>query len=324
MDAHARELEVITSSQQLSKLIISGRFENQHYVIFGWWSNILLTKDIEGIVLLNNILWKDVIKKDNDTVTIRVWWWEQRHNIVIWTVQQGWRGIENLVLIPGSVWASPIQNIWAYWVEVKDSIVSVTVIDINSWITTELSAAECWFDYRYSIFKKSSSRSLFITHVTYCLSIKPHRHIDYKDIQTYIASHHLDSETLSSSDIAEMVSKIRCAKLPDWQMIGTAGSFFKNPIVSTSIARKLHHQYPEMPIFNIWDWRSKLSAGRLIEQCGYKNIQRWPVGTYKYNALVLVHYGWGTWSQVRQLAEEIMQIVKDHFGILIEPEVNII
>jgi len=333
-DVLADYFVTIGSVEDMQQLIADPIFLDNKKLIVWWGSNMLLTQDrFAGLVIHNHILGKEILHEDDTSVVVRVGAGEIWHDFVLWTVQQWWGGIENLALIPGSVWAAPMQNIGAYGVEVKDVVEFVEYIDLSDGSKHILDTDSCQFGYRDSIFKRDLKDKVFITHVVFRLHKIPDSrlqtieqpyqfNLDYKDIQQEIVARDLDREQISVADVADMVTVIRRRKLPDWTQIGTAGSFFKNPMVDVATWQRLSVSMSDLQGYPLADGRVKLSAGQLIELAGLKGIEKWPVGTYKNHALVLVHHGWWKGSDIVALAKEIQDAVYAKFGVWLEPEVN--
>lgn len=324
-DVEAKYFVSIESIDDIQKLIQEDIFCDNKRLIVGGGSNMLLTQEyFDGLVIHNAIIGKDIMYEDESHVILRVWAGEVWHDLVMRTVDQ-WRWwLENLALIPGSVGAAPMQNIGAYGIEVKDVIEFVEYIDLSDGSTHVLDNGSCAFEYRDSVFKRELKDRAFITSVI----IRLHKtnyllKLDYKDIQQEITIKGSDREQISVKDVAHMITEIRRRKLPDWTQIGTAGSFFKNPIVSAEKFQSLKFQEISLVWYEVSTW-IKLSAGQLIELAGLKWIEKWSVWTYKNHALVLVHHGWGKGSDIVALAKHIQNVVHVKFGVLLEPEVNYI
>jgi UDP-N-acetylmuramate dehydrogenase len=250
------------------------------------------------------------------------------HDLLTYTTQNGWWGLENLALIPGSVGAAPIQNIGAYGVEQGDCFESLSGIPLNGPPCT-YSKKICDFGYRNSIFKQELKNNFVITRVRYLLETQPNPRLDYQDLKLRFAEAFGKGtgHQPSSNEIANAVADIRRSKLPDPALIGNAGSFFKNPILTKEQAESLKNLHPNMPLFapkteNDTGSESKTSAAWLIEQCGWKGHRRGAVGVSETHALVLVHYGDGKGEDLWQLAQDIRSSVRMEFGIDLEPEVN--
>jgi len=324
VDCLAKEFCCVTKKEDILSLITDTRLsEHTHFLILWWWSNILFTQStFDGLVIKNEILWKEVLAETDDSVTIRVWAGENRDEFVQWALEQGYCWLENLISIPWSVWAAPMQNIWAYGKEVKEFIHSVEAIQLNNGKTITLSNKECAFDYRDSIFKQDLKGKVIITAVTFVL---PKYNQHYIPTLTYWAiKDSLWDQDPTPSNIAKIIAEIRAKKLPDRSRIGTAWSFFKNPILETATAEKILHDHPQLVSYDAWPWLTKLSAWQLIDQSWLKWITQWAVGTYKNHALVLVnHWGW-TGEEIAALATHIQEKVYETFGVTIRPEVNFI
>ncbi len=291
------------------------------YLVLGTGSNILFTKPFEGLILKMGIIG---INKTNETATevfLSVGAGENWHHFVSYCVQKGWGGIENLSLIPGTVGASPIQNIGAYGVEVQESIESVTALDTqtNHWVT--LSNSECTFGYRNSLFKKEKNRYL-ITAVQFILKKQPQLRTEYGSIKEIL--HEKNIKNPSLADLSNAIVQIRTSKLPDPSQLGNAGSFFKNPSLSKTNFEELKNNFPELIAYPISDDTYKLAAGWLIENCGWKGARKGNVGCYDKQSLVIVNYGQATGKEIYDFSEEIIQSVLTKFNIVLEREVNIL
>ena len=291
------------------------------YFILGTGSNVLFTKPFEGLIIKMEVIG---IKKTNETATdvfLSVGAGENWHHFVSYCVQKGWGGIENLSLIPGTVGASPIQNIGAYGVEVEESIESVTALDTqtNQWIT--LSNSQCAFGYRNSLFKKEKNRYL-ITTVQFILKKQHQLRTDYGSIKEIL--HEKNIKNPSLADLSNAIVQIRTSKLPNPAKLGNAGSFFKNPSVSKTNFEKLKTDFPELIAYPISDDTYKLAAGWLIENCGWKGVRKGNVGCYDKQSLVIVNYGQATGKEIYDFSEEIIQSVLTKFNIVLEREVNIL
>lgn len=292
-----------------------------NYKILGGGSNVLITKNIDDVVLVNRIKGLNVINESDTDIIVEVGGGENWHNLVMWSVSHGLGGIENMALIPGTVGAAPIQNIGAYGIEQKDAFVRLKAYQIDSgeWKTFE--KEECEFGYRDSIFKRHAKDQFFITKVTYRLHKNSIINNSYKDVSQYLDLHKVTNPGVK--DIANAVIAIRTSKLPDPAIIGNAGSFYKNPIVPISSLNTLIASYPAIPHYPAESGHIKLAAGWLIDQCGYKGKQVGNTGTYKNQALVLVNHGGATGTEIWNFAQEIQEAVFSKFGVNIEAEVNI-
>jgi len=321
VEVTARFFVAIETVQDLRELLVSEVFKNNKHFILGGGSNIVFIQDFDGFVIKNNLLGKKILEENDEYVKLRVMSGENWHNLVMWTTGQGWGGIENLALIPGTVGATPVQNIGAYGVEIKETLESVNTLEFATGKEKVFTAEECGFGYRDSIFKKEAKGKYFITDVTFKLLKKPITKIEYGSVGTELASRGITSPTIEQ--IRDTVIVIRQSKLPDPKQIGNAGSFFKNPVVSLEIYQKILEEYPKMPSYN-QEYGVKIPAGWLIEQAGWKGKRVGNVGVHDKQALVIVNYGGATGNEIRELAYAIIASVQEKFGIKLEPEVNMI
>ena len=317
IQAEATNLITITSEDQLAEV---GAMPDPKHII-GGGSNILLTTNPGGLVLLNRLKGIEQIQKDDSYIYLRVASGEVWHHLVMHTVQQGLGGIENLALIPGTVGASPMQNIGAYGVEVKDTIQSVT---FWHWADAKMytyTAADCHFGYRESIFKRQLKDQVYITSVVYKLSKHPVLNTSYGAIEQELQDMHVATPTVAT--VAQAVINIRSSKLPDPAVTGNAGSFFKNPTIPITQYEALKTQHPAIPSYPVTPETVKVPAGWLIEQCGWKGYRRGHCGVHPKQALVLVNYGNALGTDIWQLSTDILRSVQEKFGIELEREVNV-
>ena len=291
-------------------------------LILGGGSNMLFTNNFSGLVVKNNLKGIDVIAENNDEIVLKVGAGEVWHEFVMFCVEKNWSGIENLSLIPGTVGASPMQNIGAYGVEVKDVITEVEALDLEGFSIQKFSNTQCEFDYRSSIVKTTQKGKYFITSVTFRLSKKAKINSSYGAIEDELKNMGVINPTIK--DISKAVINIRTSKLPDPKEIGNSGSFFKNPIISFAKKNELLEKNPSMPYYLQNNGTFKVAAGWLIEACGWKGKRIEDYGVHAKQALVLVNYGGATGYQIYQLSEEIIKSVQNTFGIELEREVNII
>lgn len=283
---------------------------------------MLLTQDIEGDVLKVDIHGRQVVFEDENKVHIRFGAGENWHEVVLWTLMQGLGGIENLSLIPGNCGTAPVQNIGAYGVELKDVFVNCEGIMVKDGSFFSINKEEAAFGYRNSIFKNELKDKAIITRVTLELTKRNHRiKIDYGAIASELEKIGVVDPT--PKQISDVVVGIRRSKLPDPKEIGNSGSFFKNPVVSTEKAEELKERYPNMPSYPA-EGGTKLAAGWIIDQCGWKGYRKDDAGVHKNQALVLVNYGQAKGDEIYTLAKAIMDDVFNRFGIQLEPEVNLI
>jgi len=292
---------------------------NRPPLILGGGSNILFTKDFDGLVIHNQIFGIEKINEDAEHVYLKVGSGENWHQFVLYCVEKNYAGIENLSLIPGTVGAAPVQNIGAYGVELKDAVFEVHTTDLNQQTSHVFHHHDCAFGYRDSIFKQSLKNKHMITHVVFRLNKTPQFNINYGDIKQ-----RLDNSALSIRKISDIIIQVRQEKLPNPADIGNAGSFFKNPVVPEAFFLHLQSRYPHIPHFAEKNQQVKIPAAWLIEQCGFKGKRFGNVGIHANQALVLVNYGNAAGKQIKTLSEQIQKTVKDTFAIDLTTEVHII
>ncbi|MGD0757233.1 MAG: UDP-N-acetylmuramate dehydrogenase [Bacteroidales bacterium] len=291
-------------------------------LILGSGSNILFASDFKGTILYPELGEIKIEEKNpvNGYVIVSAGAGVNWDDLVAWSVNKGFGGLENLSLIPGKVGATPVQNIGAYGVEVKDQIVKVKTISINNGSVRFFENNECEFGYRTSIFKNREKGKYLVTRVYYRLTIKPLLNLNYESLKEEV--NNLGKVTLKN--VRQGVINIRRSKLPDPELIGNAGSFFKNPVVNMSIAVSLKNEYPDMPAFKDQKGYIKLASGWLIDRCGWKGKRRGDAGVHDKQALVLVNYGKATGMEIYNLSEEIKKSVLEKFGIDLEREVEVV
>ncbi|KYG82894.1 UDP-N-acetylenolpyruvoylglucosamine reductase [Roseivirga echinicomitans] len=295
---------------------------DQELMILGGGSNILLTKDFDGIVLKNELKGIELINEDRNHVWIKAMAGENWHQFVLHCIENDWAGVENLSLIPGTIGAAPMQNIGAYGVEIKDVFDSLEAVEITSGKYQEFTAEECEFGYRESVFKTSLKGQYIITSVVFKLDKTPKFNTTYGAIQTTLDE--MKVKELSIKAISDAVIKIRQSKLPDPAEIGNSGSFFKNPTIDNIDYEGLKAEFPSIPGYKLLEQKVKIPAAWLIEQAGWKGKTFGEIGVHKNHPLVLVNYGNGKGEDIKSLAFEIRASVAAKFGIEIIPEVNII
>ena len=284
---------------------------------------MLLTKDIEALVIHINLKGISIVEENENWVTVKAMAGENWHEFVLWTLEQNYGGVENLSLIPGNIGTAPIQNIGAYGVELKDAFVSCEAIDIKNQKLKTFTNEECKFDYRESIFKQRLKGKYIITSVNLKLSKKNHKlHLDYGAILDQLHSSSIIDPTIQN--VSDAVINIRQSKLPDPKEIGNSGSFFKNPVISNENFNELKLNFPEVPSYKVSDTEIKIPAGWLIEKAGFKGKRFNNYGVHQKQALVLVNYGDAKGDDIHKLALLIKATVKRIFKINIETEVNII
>jgi UDP-N-acetylmuramate dehydrogenase len=312
------ELIKINSTQNIYEFITNQ--PDKKFMILGGGSNVLFTKDFDGIILQNNIKGIEVVDEDENNVLVKVGAGEKWHQFVMWTISHKLWGLENLSLIPGSVGAAPMQNIGAYGVEQDRCFHSLIALDLETGVNKIFFKYNCNFGYRESIFKHELKNKVFITHVTYMLSKKPNPILDYADIKERVGQENIHN----IKKISDAIIEVRQSKLPDPELIGNAGSFFKNPIISKEEFEKIKLNYPTIVNYPTQDGKMKLAAGWLIDQAGFKGFRSNNTGTYKNQALVIVNHGGATGEEIYAFAQTIQQGVLKKFAVLLEIEVNII
>lgn len=323
IDAKAKYFSSFTSIDELQELFSNSKFKIQKSkLILGGGSNILLTKDFDGFVLKNEIKGIEIIKEDETHVYVKAGAGENWHRFVLFCVQNNYAGVENLSLIPGNAGASPMQNIGAYGVEIKDVFYQLEAFHRQDKLIQKFLLADCEFGYRDSVFKNKCKDHFIITSVTYCLNKKPFFNTSYGAINKELEK--MNVQQLSIQAVSQAVINIRTSKLPDPEIIGNAGSFFKNPVITNSKFDSLKKEFPEMVAFPSDTDHTKLAAGWLIEQCGWKGYRKDDAGCYEKQALVLVNYGHAKGSEIFELSEEIICSVQKKFGIVLDREVNIV
>lgn len=311
----------VFSEQDLKGLLTLSVVKQQQLLVLGGGSNLLFTKDFDGLVVKISIPGiSSVVKGDDVVVTAGagvVW-----NDFVNYCVSNGFAGVENLSLIPGTVGASPIQNIGAYGVELKDVFGSCVAYEIATASVRTFNFEDCRFGYRDSIFKHELKGRYIITSVSFKLSKRAKINTHYGAIQAELQNREIDKPTIA--DVSKVVADIRVSKLPDPSTIGNAGSFFKNPVIEQSLFDEVISKFPDVVHYPAPDHKIKLAAGWLIEQCGFKGRMVGQTGTWKNQALVLVNHGAATGQEVYSFSEEIINSVYIKFGVKLEREVNIL
>ena len=320
MDVQAKDFTEITTEAEIPALLrLINRYEGP-VLFLGGGSNLLFTKDFDGLVVKISTKGIEIVDQDEEYVYIRGMAGECWDDFVQFCVALSYGGLENLSLIPGNVGSSPIQNIGAYGVEIKDTFYMLDAVSLKTGEFREFYPEECNFGYRSSVFKHELKGQYLILSVTFRLNRKPHLNTSYGAIAAELETM---GEAASVKSVARAVSNIRRSKLPDPLEIGNAGSFFKNPVVSKSHYEGLKARFPDMPGYPATDG-AKLAAGWMIEQCGWKGFREGDAGVHARQALVLVNYGNATGNQIFTLAQTIIGSVENKFGVKLEPEVNII
>ena len=318
IEAKAARLVEFSSVDALVDFLAGG-FSGKSLVI-GGGSNLLFVDDFDGTVFHSAIMDIDVVAESGDSVLLRVGSGVNWDALVAYTVEKGWCGLENLSLIPGEVGASAVQNVGAYGVEAGDLIEKVETVRIADAVACSFTKADCDFAYRHSIFKAGEKDRHIVTYVTYRLQKSACFKLSYGNLKDKVEE--LGGATLAN--VRRAVCEIREAKLPNPERVGSAGSFFMNPIVDAAKAAALKEEYPAMPQYALADGCVKLSAGWLIEQCGWKQTPHEHVGVYRHQALVVVNLGGATGREVLDFAQAVVASVKEKFGVCLNMEVNAI
>jgi UDP-N-acetylmuramate dehydrogenase len=323
LPATAKYFARVTTEAELQELVQTKTFQEEEHFILGGGSNTLFAGDFDGIVVLIDIRG---VKADKvgEEILLTAGAGEDWHNLVTTAVTKGWGGLENLALIPGSTGAAPVQNIGAYGVELDQIFASLTAVDLETGEIRKFNKQACQFGYRDSIFKQELKNKFAITSVTFTLAEKHSINKAYGDIEKTLAAKNIKDATIK--DIYEAVIAIRNSKLPDPKEIGTAGSFFKNPIISKQLLAEIRNDYPEVVFYEVNNDSVKIPAGWLIDQAGWKGwtSENGKYGVHEKHALVIVNYGGASGDNILSLAEDIQESVKDKFSVILEPEVNVI
>ena len=317
--ANAKRFISVASVYELQQLL---KVEKNLFLISGG-SNMLLTKDIDTLVVHIDIKGISIDKEDEKAVYLTVNAGEDWHEFVLWCISNNYGGLENLSLIPGNVGTCPIQNIGAYGVEVKDTITRVEGLEVETGKLVSFSNEACKFGYRNSIFKNSHKGKIILTSVGFKLTKKEHQlNTSYGAIETELTLKKILKPTLKN--VSDAVIAIRKSKLPDPKEIGNSGSFFKNPVISQSKFLELQKKYPKVPSYSVSNADVKVPAGWLIEQAGFRGKRFGNCGVHEKQALVLVNYGNASGKEIYKLAQKIQESIMQKFGISLEIEVNII
>ncbi|MBI2258694.1 MAG: UDP-N-acetylmuramate dehydrogenase [Flavobacteriia bacterium] len=320
IEAKAHKIFLIESKKEIQEY--SKKLDGKEIIIIGGGSNLLFTKDVQIPMIKNNIKGIECLNKNSEEVTLKVNAGENWHEFVLYCVEKGYAGIENLSLIPGSVGACPIQNIGAYGVEVKSVIDSVEAWDLKKQEWKEWNNAECTFEYRNSVFKQKFKNEMLINSVTFKLKLNPSPILSYGPVKEIIEKEGIKSPSLEQ--ISNIIISIRQSKLPDPSILGNAGSFFKNPSISKKDFEQLQEKLPLIPSYPQTNDFVKIPAAWLIEQAGWKGHNRKTHGVHHLQCLVLVNFGGAKGNEILQLSQDIIDDVYDKFGVLLEREVNVI
>lgn len=319
LDAYARLFVAVDSASALQEVLLT---EWESLFILGGGSNMLLTKNIDALVVKNNIREKTIVSENEDSALVAFGGGENWHDCVHWSLEQQLGGIENLSLIPGTAGAAPIQNIGAYGVELEQVFEKLEAIDLSTGQLEVFDHKACAFAYRNSVFKQALKGQFFISRIYLRLSKKPQLNLSYGAIQQTLDEWRIERPGIA--DVSRAVIAIRQSKLPDPAQLGNSGSFFKNPVINKDHFDLLQKQFPNIVFYLVGQELVKVPAGWLIEQCGWKGKRVGNTGCYEKQALVLVNYGGATGPEIFELAQQIIQSVETKFGIQLEPEVNVI
>lgn len=320
--AKAHRFLSVTSVRQLQQALEINEVQKLPKFILGGGSNVLFLNGFSGCVLRMEIKGRELVKENDRQVWFKIGAGENWHETVLYCVEEGLGGIENLSLIPGTVGAAPIQNIGAYGVELEELFDSLEAVEIASGEKKTFTKKECRFGYRDSIFKNELKGKFAVTSVTLCLSKQPEVNTTYGAIEAELEDCGVSDPTIR--DVSEAVIRIRSRKLPDPKQLGNAGSFFKNPIVGRDTYEALKKGHDDIPGYALGDEKVKVPAGWLIEQAGWKGKMIGKAGTYEHQALVIVNHGGATGGEILELSRDIRSSVYQKFGIELVPEVNII
>ncbi|MCW3086476.1 MAG: murB [Bacteroidetes bacterium] len=322
IDASARFFSEFSSVEELKQLLSDPAFSNTPKLILGGGSNLLFTTDFKGLVLKNNLKGIELVNEDARFYYVKAAAGEVWHTFVMYCIAHNYAGLENLSLIPGNVGASPMQNIGAYGVEIKDSFFELEALKIADQTIHIFNNTDCKFGYRESVFKRELKNQFVITSVTFKLHKKPILNTTYGAIEKELEA--MGAKEVNIQNISQAVINIRSSKLPNPAEIGNAGSFFKNPEISRTIFEQLKNEFPAIVGYDLENGNVKLAAGWLIEQCGWKGKTFGDAGVHKLQALVLVNYANAKGNEIYDLSQKIMDSVKERFGVELEREVNII
>jgi UDP-N-acetylmuramate dehydrogenase len=321
IEAKARKFVAIHNETELKTVLEENKSEIKF--VLGGGSNMLLTKDIDALVIHLDLKGKKIIEEDEDFVWVESQAGENWHEFVLWTIENDFGGLENMSLIPGNVGTTPVQNIGAYGAEIKDTFVRCQAMKIETQAIKTFTKKECHFGYRESVFKNEVKDQYIITSVVFKLTKRKHNiNTSYGDISAELAKNNITIPTLK--DVSNAVISIRQSKLPDPKVLGNSGSFFKNPIVLKTDFEKIHQNFPEMKYYEVSATEVKIPAGWLIEQAGFKGKRFGDAGIHEKQALVLVNYGNATGLEILNVSKIIQETIFKTYGIRIEAEVNVI
>ncbi len=322
VESNSKYYVEISSEEALRNVSKLNHFKKNPVLILGGGSNILFTKNFDGLVISNKIRGREIIFQDSDYVYLKVGAGENWHDLVMYCVNKGWGGIENLSLIPGNTGTAPMQNIGAYGVEIKETFLELEAFEIKTGKTIKFLKSDCHFGYRESIFKNEKKNEYVILNITLKLNKKPEINISYGDVIKILENNNIKNPTIK--DVSNAIISIRKLKLPDPNKIGNCGSFFKNPIIEKNQLKIIQKKFPNIVYYKINESKVKIAAGWLIEKAGWKGKTFNNYGVHKNQALVLVNYGNAKGSEIYELSEKIIVDIYQKFQISLEREVNVI
>ena len=324
IEAKAKQFVAVHNLEELNSILEK---HPEKKIILGGGSNMLLTQDIDALVIHIDLKGKKIIKEDDDFVWVESQAGEVWHEFVLWTIDQNFGGLENMSLIPGNVGTTPVQNIGAYGTEIKDTFISCDAMNILTQEMKTFTNVECDFGYRESVFKNKFKNEYIITSVIFKLTKRNHKiNTSYGDITKELEKNNpeVSGQTPTLKDVSDAVIAIRKSKLPDPKELGNSGSFFKNPVISKEHFEKIQHKFPDIKFFEVSSTEVKVPAGWLIENAGLKGYRKDDAGVHKNQALVLVNYGNATGQNILELSKYVQKTVFDKYEIAIEAEVNVI
>lgn len=322
IDVKAKLFATFNSVTELIDLLSHENLRSEKHLILGGGSNLLFTSNFDGVVLKNEINGIELVKEDEEYYYVEAGAGENWHEFVLYCIEKGWAGLENLSLIPGCVGASPMQNIGAYGVEIKDRFEELQALNISTKEVETFRSKDCQFGYRESIFKGTLKNQYIITSVTFRLFKSPQLNTSYGAIEDMLKEMNVTAPTIK--DVSDAVISIRSSKLPDPAEIGNSGSFFKNPVITNEQFELLKSEYPEIVSYPAGPDHRKVAAGWLLDHAGWKGYKEQNYGVHKNQALVLVNYGGAEGSKIYELSARIVESIKSKYGIQLEREVNIL
>jgi len=317
-EVSAKYLTVVTTLDELREAVQFACAKEIPLLVIGGGSNLILTQDVRGLVVVNRIGMRQAEPVSENEFLVTAGAGENWHEFVLWTLQQGYNGLENLSLIPGTVGAAPMQNIGAYGVEIKDRLEYLEALDRETGEIRRFVQSECGFGYRDSVFKSCFAGRYIIVSVTFRLAVSAELVLGYSGLSTALEQRGVTDPT--ATQVSDLVCEIRRSKLPDPELVGNAGSFFKNPVIPQDQCDELKQRYPGLVSFADQPGMRKLAAGWLIDQLGWKGYREGAVGVYDKQALVLINYGEGSGRDILKLAQAIQASVAGRYGVQLEIE----